>query len=60
MSDVTAEIARVKEAIQKTTSPHLRRDYMKHLRKLERMQNERRRCHGVESAKPQESGRPST
>jgi hypothetical protein len=47
MSDVTAEIARVKVAIQKTTSPHLRRDYMKYLRKLERMQNERRRCHGT-------------
>ena len=59
MSDVAAEIARVKTAIQKTTSPHLKRDYMKHLRKLERMQNERRRCHGVESAKSDEPQRPT-
>lgn len=43
MSDVAAEIARVKAAIQKTTSPHLRRDYMKYLKRLERTQSERRR-----------------
>lgn len=34
--NVDAEIARVKEALQKTSSPYLRRDYEKHLKKLYR------------------------
>lgn len=36
MADTVSEIKRVKEALTKTTSPHLKRDYEKYLRKLEK------------------------
>lgn len=36
MADTLSEIKRVKEAIKKTKSPYLKRDYEKYLRKLER------------------------
>lgn len=39
--DYNIEIARVRAALAKTKSPHLRRDYQKYLRKLERR---RRKC----------------
>lgn len=34
MTDTKAEIARVKKAIATTTSPYLKKDYEKYLRKL--------------------------
>lgn len=34
MVDIKKEIARVEKAIQETTSPYLKRDYEKYLRKL--------------------------
>jgi hypothetical protein len=34
MDDVKNEITRVEKAIQETTSPYLKRDYEKHLKKL--------------------------
>lgn len=36
MSNIQEEIERVKAAIEKTKSPHLKRDYEKYLRKLEK------------------------
>lgn len=36
MDKLQGEIARLQEAIRITRSTHLRRDYRKHLRKLER------------------------
>lgn len=36
MDNFSAEIVRVKAAIQKTDSPYLRRDYQKYLKKLYR------------------------
>lgn len=36
MANTVSEIKRVKEALTKTTSPHLKRDYEKYLRKLEK------------------------
>ena len=36
MDNIEAEIVRVKEAIAKTKSPYLKRDYEKYLRKLEK------------------------
>lgn len=41
MKDIDAEIARVKEALKKTESPYLRRDYQKHLKRLYAEKNER-------------------
>lgn len=43
MRNIDAEIVRVKAAIEKTTSPYLKRDYEKHLKKLLK---ERRRDNG--------------
>ena len=41
MTDTQREIARVKKAMSETTSPHLKRDYGKYLKKLyKRLQNE--------------------
>ena len=34
MADTKAEIARVEKALAETTSPYLKRDYEKYLRKL--------------------------
>lgn len=34
MNNLNEEITRTKEAIAKTSSPHLKRDYEKHLKKL--------------------------
>ena len=34
MTDTKAEIARVEKALAETTSPYLKRDYEKYLRKL--------------------------
>lgn len=34
MTDIKIEIARVQNAIKKTTSENLKRDYMKHLKRL--------------------------
>lgn len=34
MDNIKAEIERVKNAIEKTNSPHLKRDYEKYLQKL--------------------------
>ena len=34
MTDTNAEIERVEKALAKTTSPYLKRDYEKYLRKL--------------------------
>ena len=34
MDNIDAEIARVKAALAKTNSPHLKRDYEKYLKKL--------------------------
>lgn len=34
--DIKAEIERVKTAMEKTTSPYLKRDYQKYLLKLEK------------------------
>lgn len=39
MSDINAEIERVKTAMAKTKSSYLLRDYGKYLRRLERMAN---------------------
>ncbi len=36
MVDVKTEIARVQNALSKTTSPHLKHDYNKYLKKLYR------------------------
>lgn len=36
MDNIEAEITRVKASIEKTKSPHLKRDYEKYLRKLEK------------------------
>jgi len=36
MNDIKAEIERVKAAIKKTNSKHLKRDYAKYLAKLEK------------------------
>ena len=36
MKNLRKEIGRVKEAIRNTDSPYLKRDYEKHLKKLER------------------------
>lgn len=38
MQNIKNEIARVEKAIQETTSPHLKRDYEKYLKKLYRKQ----------------------
>ena len=53
MSDVAAEISRVKAALQKTTSPHLRRDYMKYLKRLERFVDVRKTKGGGCNVEPQ-------
>lgn len=34
MAEIQAEIERIKTAIEKTKSPHLKRDYEKYLKKL--------------------------
>lgn len=36
MNNIQSEIERVKAAIAKTKSPHLKRDYEKYLKKLEK------------------------
>jgi hypothetical protein len=41
MPDIFLEIKRVKEAIAKTNSPYLKRDYEKYLKKLLKRQKQR-------------------
>jgi hypothetical protein len=41
MPDISLEIKRVKEAIAKTNSPYLKRDYEKYLKKLLKRQKQR-------------------
>lgn len=44
MSDTKSEIARVENALAKTQSPHLKRDYEKYLKKLYKRLQAEKRC----------------